>query len=130
GEESGRVQPGVSLLPQHAGRRALSRRRLEAGHLGPGTVRLPRQRRQQPRLVLSGHGPLAARREGEGTRVVRPGRVGQGAPGERGTPPLPGGSRGVVGCEREERSGTRRQQSEVRKETLTPDYRLLKTSGR
>src|SRR5262249_44621870 len=73
----------------------------------------------QPRLVLSGHGPLATGRQGTGSQMVRPGRPrdGEKPAMERRTPrrtsPVPRRSRRVVGlqgptnCERTGKTSSR-----------------------
>src|SRR5262249_53444594 len=77
GPEGGRTCAAISHRVASAGMGPLPPRRLESQHRGPGeVVRSGEQpeRRRRLSMVLPGDGPLAARGEGEGTRVVRPGR--------------------------------------------------------
>src|SRR5262249_50060069 len=84
--------------------------KLERRGRGLGEVDGTPQRRRRVRLVLPGHGALAARQQGRAPHVVRQGRRldGQERSQERGTSPLPGGGRGIDENRTQERLMPRR----------------------
>src|SRR5262249_36337701 len=102
-EGRGQGGPRGHLL-EHPRHRALPQPRLASRYRRAGYVGAARSGRRRMELVLYGDGLLAARREAEGPRVVRPGGAvdGQEPTEGRGASPFPGGSRERVGAEREE----------------------------